>query len=71
MKEFEPLIGEWHGEGEFPIEPPLKMSVEAKVQRLGEFIVLQLGGRARRAARQHLDHRRRTRWRTAADALLR
>ena len=26
MKDFEPLIGDWHGEGELPIEPPLKMS---------------------------------------------
>ena len=39
MKEFEPLIGEWHGEGEFPVEPPMKISVEAKIERLGEFIV--------------------------------
>ena len=22
MKQFEPLIGEWHGEGEIPIKPP-------------------------------------------------
>ena len=35
MKDFEPLIGEWHGEGEMPIEPPLKISVEAKIERLG------------------------------------
>ena len=33
MKDFEPLIGEWHGEGAFPTEPPMKMSVEAKVER--------------------------------------
>ena len=38
MKEFEPLIGEWHGEGEIPMEPPMKISVEATVERLGEFI---------------------------------
>lgn len=39
MQDFEPLIGEWHGEGEMPIEPPLKITVEAKFERLGEFIV--------------------------------
>src|SRR5215207_3022700 len=44
MKDFEPLIGEWHGEGELPMEPPMKMSVEAKVQRLGEFIVFSSVG---------------------------
>jgi hypothetical protein len=41
MKEFEPLIGEWHGEGEVPIEPPMKISVEATIERLGKFIVLR------------------------------
>ena len=44
MKEFEPLIGEWHGEGEIPIEPPMKISVEAKIERLGEFIVFRSVG---------------------------
>lgn len=39
MKQFEPLIGEWHGEGEIPIKPPMKVSVEAKISRLGKFIV--------------------------------
>jgi hypothetical protein len=44
MKEFEPLIGEWHGEGEFPMEPPMKMAAEAKIERLGEFIVFSSVG---------------------------
>jgi hypothetical protein len=39
IKESEPLIGEWHGEGEIPMEPPMKISEEAKIERLGEFIV--------------------------------
>jgi hypothetical protein len=39
MKGFERLIGEWHGEGEIPIEPPMRISEEAKIERLGEFIV--------------------------------
>jgi hypothetical protein len=41
MKDFEPLIGEWRVEGEIPIEPPMKVSGEAKLERLGEFIVFR------------------------------
>jgi hypothetical protein len=44
MKDFAPLIGEWHGEGEFPSEPPMKMSAEATVERLGKFIVFRSVG---------------------------
>jgi hypothetical protein len=43
MKEFEPLIGEWHGEGEFP-DPPMRMSVEATIERFGEFLVFRSAG---------------------------
>lgn len=39
MKDFEPLIGEWHGEGVIPTEPPIRMSAEVKIERLGEFLV--------------------------------
>jgi hypothetical protein len=39
MRDFEPLIGEWRVEGEIPIEPPMKVSGEAKFERLGELIV--------------------------------
>jgi hypothetical protein len=35
MKDFEALIGEWHGEGEIPIEPPMKISEETKIVRPG------------------------------------
>lgn len=42
--EFEPLIGEWHGDGELPIEPPMRISVEARAERLGEFIVFRSVG---------------------------
>jgi hypothetical protein len=45
MKGFEPLIGEWHGEGEVPTEPPMKISQEAKMARLGQFIVLSSAGK--------------------------
>ena len=45
MKEFEPLIGEWHGEGEIPIDPPLRISVEAKIERLGAFLVFSSKGK--------------------------
>jgi hypothetical protein len=44
MKDFEPLIGEWHGEGEVPMEPPMKISVEEKIERLGKFIVISSVG---------------------------
>jgi hypothetical protein len=44
MKDFELLIGEWRGEGEVPAEPPMKVSVEAKVERMGEFIVFHSTG---------------------------
>jgi len=42
--QFEPLIGAWHGEGEIPMEPPMKLSVEAKIERLGKFIVFSSAG---------------------------
>ena len=41
MKEFEPLIGAWHGEGEIPIDPPMRISADATVERLGVFIVFR------------------------------
>jgi len=44
MKDFEPLIGEWHGEGVIPIDPPLKISAEATVERMGEFVVFRSVG---------------------------
>jgi hypothetical protein len=39
MDEFEPLIGEWRASGEIPMEPPMKVSGETKIARLGAFIV--------------------------------
>jgi hypothetical protein len=44
MQEFEPLIGAWHGDGEIPIVPPMKLSVEATVERLGPFLVFRSVG---------------------------
>src|SRR6202022_2149596 len=44
MKAFEPRSGGWHGEGEVPMEPPMKISTEATIVRLGEFIVLSSVG---------------------------
>jgi len=41
MKQFDRLIGEWHVEGEIPIEPPMKVSGEAKIDRLGSFVVFR------------------------------
>ncbi len=44
MQEFEPLIGRWHGEGEIPMEPPMRITVEATIERLGPFVVLRAVG---------------------------
>jgi hypothetical protein len=44
MKDFELLIGEWRGEGEIPIEPPMHISVKATVERLGAFTVFRSVG---------------------------
>jgi hypothetical protein len=41
MHEFEPLIGRWRVQGEIPTEPPIKVSGEATLQRLGEFVVFR------------------------------
>jgi hypothetical protein len=40
MKDFEPLIGDWHGEGEFP-DPPMTMTAETTIERMGQFIVVR------------------------------
>jgi len=39
LMEFAPLIGNWRAEGQIPIEPPMTISREARIERLGEFIV--------------------------------
>ncbi len=44
MPEFEPLIGAWHGVGTVPMEPPLDVSVDARIERLGRFIVFRTFG---------------------------
>ncbi len=44
MKAFEPLIGEWHGEGELPGNPPMKMAAEVRIERMGELIVFRSVG---------------------------
>jgi hypothetical protein len=44
MTQFERLIGDWHGEGEVPSEPPMKLTVDATIERLGEFIVFRSVG---------------------------
>jgi len=41
---FEPLIGRWHGEGSIPLEPPMHLSVDATVERLGAFVVFRSVG---------------------------
>lgn len=44
MTQFDALIGEWHGEGEIPSQPPMKLTVDATIERLGEFIVFRTAG---------------------------
>lgn len=45
MKEFEPLIGDWHGAGEIAGEPPMKLTAETSIERLGDkFIVMRSVG---------------------------
>jgi hypothetical protein len=44
IETFEPLIGEWHGEGEVPIDPPMRVSAEVRIERLGAFIVIRTVG---------------------------
>ncbi len=44
MKGFERLLGTWHGAGAIPSEPPMKLSVEATIERLGEFVVMRTVG---------------------------
>ena len=44
MNDFEPLLGTWHGAGEVPIDPPMRISVEATIERMGEFVVLHSVG---------------------------
>jgi hypothetical protein len=39
MNEFESLLGRWHGEGIFPSDPPMTLVSNAKIERLGPFIV--------------------------------
>ena len=44
MQEFEPLLGRWHGEGVLPIDPPMSLISDAKIERLGAFIVFSSVG---------------------------
>jgi hypothetical protein len=44
VKEFEALMGDWRGEGDLPVDPPMRLAVETKVERLGEFIVIRSVG---------------------------
>ena len=38
---FEPLIGEWQAEGQLPLEPPMRISGKATIERLGAFIIFR------------------------------
>ncbi|HUP53926.1 MAG TPA: hypothetical protein VM408_00340 [Methylomirabilota bacterium] len=43
MKPFDPLIGQWHGEGE-SAHLPMKLSSETTIERLGTFVVIRAVG---------------------------
>jgi hypothetical protein len=38
---FEPLIGEWQAEGQLPLDPPMRISGQATIERLGAFIIFR------------------------------
>jgi hypothetical protein len=44
MIEFQSLVGHWHGEGVIPTDPPLRLVSDAKIERLGAFIVFSSVG---------------------------
>lgn len=44
MHAFEPLIGEWRAEGEIPMDPPMRITGRATIERLGAFIVFTSAG---------------------------
>ena len=44
MHEYERLIGHWLGRGEVPAEPPMQLSADMTIERLGEFLVIRSVG---------------------------
>jgi len=44
MSAFEPLLGRWHGEGTLPSDPPMRLTSDAKIERLGAYIVFRSVG---------------------------
>lgn len=44
MNEFDRLLGEWHGDGEVPTDPPMKLSEEVSIERMGAFVVFRTDG---------------------------
>ena len=44
MRQFDRLIGEWRGEGEIPIEPPMYVSADATIEPFGDFVVMRTKG---------------------------
>src|SRR3954462_11326401 len=44
VDQFEPLIGEWHGKGEVPSDPPMPISQRVTIERLGAFVVFRTAG---------------------------
>jgi hypothetical protein len=44
MRQFDRLIGEWRGEGDIPIDPPMHVTADAAIERFGDFVVMRTTG---------------------------
>jgi hypothetical protein len=44
VDQFEPLIGAWQADGEIRSDPPMQVSTETHIERLGELIVIRTQG---------------------------
>lgn len=44
MDAFERLIGDWHGVGEVPVDPPIRLTLRTTIGRLGPFVVIRSVG---------------------------
>ena len=44
MHAFDVLLGRWRGQGEVPLDPPMKIATETTIERLGDFVVIRSVG---------------------------
>ena len=43
-RQFDRLLGAWHGEGAIPTDPPMQVSAAATIERFGDFVVMRTVG---------------------------